>query len=483
MKKLFSLLFTVIIFSNTLFAIRAYFHSSQFYAPSVGSYLETYLAIVPNSLIYRPNQNTKLQGSVDVIMLFYTGETIVEYRKYTLKTPEIDPDQKSNPPGFIDLQRIPLNPGTYNFELRLKDNYSADTSEVIYKDIINISLKSEEFSMSGIEPVERIVPSTEATMYTKSGYDIFPYVSNFYPENINVLTIYAEIYNIDKEIGVDTDFLVRYYISSVPSRRVYEFTASFERRKAAPVIVLIKSVDISKLPSGNYNLEIEVRTRGNELLLSRQFFFQRSSKVKEQVPTDFTKVEINNSWVQKYNSVHELAAHIKSLYPIADLRERQFIEKDFSAKDITLMQQFFLNFWETRNSVNPESEWEIYRKQVELVNRLYGNQIKQGYMTDRGRVYLQYGPPNQVIQRKNLSYFQPYEIWHYYRINEKINRRFVFSLLNFGSNDYDLVHSDMPGEITTQGWIEMIKGRAYLGTEEENNYRMEFEQIRRDYQD
>ncbi|HON17974.1 MAG TPA: GWxTD domain-containing protein [Salinivirgaceae bacterium] len=483
MKKIIGLFLVILLSISTANATRAYFHYAQFYAPTVGTYLETYLAIDSKSVAYQKNQNGKHQASVDVTMLFYQADKIVEYRKYTIKSPEVDTTLKNIPPGFIDLQRIPLPEGSYNFELRLHDILSNDTTDLVYKDLIHITLSPDQFSMSGIEPVERIVPANEMTIYTKSGYDVIPYVNNFYPDHVKSINIYAEIYNIDKELGEGADFLVRYYVSSVPSRRVFESTVTFERRKASPIVVLSKAIDISKVPSGNYNLEIEIRDRKNELLLSRKHFFQRSSKIVESSVTDFRQVDIKDSWVEKYNSVQELAPMIRCLYPIAGQNEREFISKDFIAEDLFLMQQFFLNFWESRNNLNPEAEWEAYRKQVELVNKLFSTQIKPGYMTDRGRVYLQYGAPNQIIQRKNLSFFQPYEIWHYYRINDKVNRRFVFALINFGTNDYDLIHSDMPGEITTQGWIEMIKGRAYLGTDSEMQYRSEFDQIRRDYED
>lgn len=147
------------------------------------------------------------------------------------------------------------------------------------------------------------------------------------------------------------------------------------------------------------------------------------------------------------------------------------------------MQQFFINFWETRNSIAPESEWEIYRKQVELVDKLYGTQIKRGYMSDRGRVYLQYGSPNQIIKRSNMAFFQPYEIWHFYKINDKNNRRFVFSLVDFGTSEYELVHSDMPGEILNQAWFDIVKGNHLITKENKNIFDDEYDQLRRDYQD
>ncbi|MGI6478082.1 MAG: GWxTD domain-containing protein [Salinivirgaceae bacterium] len=483
MKRLLLLSILIILFQLSSYGIKAYFHHAQFYAPTVGTYLETYMAIVPNSVAYKINSNNKLQASVEVTMIFTADDVVKEYRKYNISSPEVDTSFAGLPGAFIDLQRIPLPAGSYNFQLLVKDNFSPDSLSFDYKDILTISISGNEPAISGIEPAERFIPTETITKYTKSGYDVIPYVSNFYPNSVNSITFYSELYNIDKEVGAGNDFLIRYFVTSVPSRRMFEKTITLDRRKAAPIVVLTKSVNISDLPSGNYNLEIEVCDKNNEVLLTKKHFFQRSSNKPMDTPTSYANVETKDSWVEKYSTVHELGAHIKSLYPIAGNVERSFIDTDFSAKDLKIMQQFFINFWETRNSIAPESEWEIYRKQVELVDKLYGTQIKRGYMSDRGRVYLQYGSPNQIIKRSNMAFFQPYEIWHFYKINDKNNRRFVFSLVDFGTSEYELVHSDMPGEILNQAWFDIVKGNHLITKENKNIFDDEYDQLRRDYQD
>lgn len=483
MKKIIFLFICLCFFINITQAVKVYFHYAPFYAPSYGSYIETYLAIDPSSVAYKLNANNKLQAKIEVTMLFKNAEEIREYRKYNVISPEVDTANLKNMPyGFIDLQRIPIPNGIYNFELSIIDIYAEDSVVFNYADLVTVLIPEEEMSFSGIEPAERFMPSTTVTQYTKSGYEVIPYVSNFYPNGVNHLSFYAELYHSDKSIGLDSSFMIRYYISSVPSRRIFENSISFDRRKAAPILVIAKTIDITNLPSGNYNLEIEVRNRNNELLLIKKHFFQRSNTRIVDAPTDFSSVNLQNSWVTKYNTVYELAAYIRSLYPIAGRVERNYIDSDFRASDLKTMQQFFLNFWESRNNISPEDEWNLYNQQVKLVDKLFGNQVKKGYQTDRGRVYLQYGTPNQIIKRENLSSFLPYEIWHYYRINDKNNRRFVFCLTSIGTQDYELIQSDMDGEISSSDWMDMMKGRN-AETESGSTYNDEYQQLRRDYQD
>lgn len=290
MKRLLLLSILIILFQLSSYGIKAYFHHAQFYAPTVGTYLETYMAIVPNSVAYKINSNNKLQASVEVTMIFTADDVVKEYRKYNISSPEVDTSFTGLPGAFIDLQRIPLPAGSYNFQLLVKDNFSPDSLSFDYKDILTISISGNEPAISGIEPAERFIPTETITKYTKSGYDVIPYVSNFYPNSVNSITFYSELYNIDKEVGAGNDFLIRYFVTSVPSRRMFEKTITLDRRKAAPIVVLTKSVNISDLPSGNYNLEIEVCDKNNEVLLTKKHFFQRSSNKPMDTPTSYANV-------------------------------------------------------------------------------------------------------------------------------------------------------------------------------------------------
>jgi len=84
---------------------------------------------------------------------------------------------------------------------------------------------------------------------------------------------------------------------------------------------------------------------------------------------------------------------------------------------------------------------------------------KPGWKTDRGRVYLQYGPPNTRAIRHNETNYFPFEIWHYYETNDKLHdRRFLFYSTDL-TMDMELLHSDVPNEIKNHQWREMVRSR------------------------
>ena len=93
-----------------------------------------------------------------------------------------------------------------------------------------------------------------------------------------------------------------------------------------------------------------------------------------------------------------------------------------------------------------------YSAQVKKVQREYGGMIMKGYETDRGRVYLQYGQPNSVEVRNMDPASYPYEIWHYYKLGEMSNAKFVFYDPEFVDQTYELLHSNVPGEPSDPAW-------------------------------
>jgi hypothetical protein len=93
------------------------------------------------------------------------------------------------------------------------------------------------------------------------------------------------------------------------------------------------------------------------------------------------------------------------------------------------------------------------------VQKEFASSIRRGYSTDRGRVYLQYGPPdNRTVSTYEPAAY-PYEIWHYYKLGNQSNRRFVFYNPDLVSNDYTLIHSDALGEIMNDQWQFLIMKR------------------------
>jgi len=448
--------------------LQAYFSYALFLSPETGPYVETYLSINGNSIVYKKNEAGKLQGAVEVIMIFKEGDTIRYVDKYKLLSPEID-NTDSIKTNFIDQQRISLPNGVYDFDIRIADanmrianaNIRIDTNDTNrgkagkafnHREIIIMDFSDHLISISDIELIESYKKSTEQNVLTKSGHTLIPYITNFYPQTINKLIFYAEIYNSSKALDVDEKYLVNYFIESSETDIPLNKYKRFVKQTAKNVNVVFSEFSIEDLPSGNYNLVIEVRNRENVLLTNKKLFFQRSNPGVQLDIEDFSTLSVANSFTNKITHKDTLAEYIRSLAPISSRTENIFADNQLQTSDLEQMQKFFLYFWNKRNNLSPETAWLAYLKEVNKVDREYGTRIYKGYETDRGRIYLHYGLPNSITKVDHEPNSYPYEIWHYYKTDKKSNVKFVFIDTDLAINDYTLIHSNAIGEIYDPSW-------------------------------
>jgi len=476
MKKIFILLIFALItvtgFSRHTPYLQAQLFYSKFYAPADGPYVETYLSVVGNSVQYIKNENGSFQGKIEVTMIFNKDGKVANFDKYELLSPEVKDTININF-NFLDQQRFTLANGIYEFEIQIRDLNSVKEPFKTTQ-TVEINFPENEISLSGIELLESYSKSTETSVLTKSGYDLIPFVYTFYPERINNLKFYCEIYNTQKILGQDGKFLVNYYIESFETQRRLTDFVRFKRETARLVNIVLAEFEISKLPSGNYNLVVEARNTENQVMASNKVFFQRSNPKVEADYSDFAGVSADNSFVSKIANRDTLLEYIHCLDPISSDMEKNFVkfQIDNANADLSTMQRFFLNFWLNRDELNPELAWKQYLANVELVDEQFGypgKKGKKGYETDMGRVYLKYGPPNTITDRPfdasgsgmtinnggtstPSAGSVPYQIWHYYTLNNQRNKKFVFANPNLAAYDYILIHSNVPGEIYNENW-------------------------------
>jgi hypothetical protein len=79
-----------------------------------------------------------------------------------------------------------------------------------------------------------------------------------------------------------------------------------------------------------------------------------------------------------------------------------------------------------------------------------------GWRTDRGRVFMKYGAPDETLSRPQSGPTRPYEVWKYTRGRA---RRFIFmDLSQFGN--YTLIWTDEPREPSRPNWRELLGEEA-----------------------
>ena len=311
--------------------------------------------------------------------------------------------------------------------------------------------------ISDILLMESFPPTQHTASYSKNGYDLIPYAGTFYPNSINKLRFYAEIYNT---LSTNNDpFIVRYYVSNSNNDRILDDLFLLKKQNAQKVNVVLAEFPIENLPSGNYDVNIEVISKENKLLAFSHMFFQRSNQIRQPIVTkDFDNIDITNTFVSNITNPDTLVYLIDVLYPISNAQEVNIENNQMELRDVKSMQRFLYHFWSNQNAQNPQKAWEEYMLQVMKVNNSYAGLNYYGYQTDRGRVYLQYGPPStEPIIVTNDPETYPYEIWHYHKIGNQTNKKFVFYSPDNVSRNYKLLHSDLNSEIQNDRWELVLR--------------------------
>ncbi|PLX03616.1 MAG: hypothetical protein C0595_06585 [Marinilabiliales bacterium] len=460
MKNKAIILVVLFLINSISFAggLQAYMSYASFNTPDNQPYIETYLTVKGSSIKHTLNQETKYQGGVEVQIIFRQNDSIVNFSKYVLNGPAID-DTLEGYPNFLDVQRYGLGNGTFDIELKIKD-VNSTTEPIVSYDSYNIDFPSDLNTFSDIELLSAYEKSEEDNNFTRNGFKLVPYVFNFFPENTNEISFYTELYN--NKIDESNDkFLLSYYVRPFEVNKKLEKYSFINKKTTKPVNSIMGKINIEDLPSGNYYLIVEARDKKNEIIASKQTFFQR---YKPQIKMDFENInDMNpaNTFVEDINSVDTLKKYIQWLKPISTDFENAYAYSLFNEDtELSKLQKYFLNFWSTRNNLYPMDAWISYKKLVLKANYNFSTQNTPGFDTDRGRVFLQYGPPNVVSESYNEPNAYPYEIWHYYEMpdNQK-NKKFVFYTQEIATNDFQLIHSNAIGELNNYKWRIWINNR------------------------
>ena len=464
MKKLFTSLLLCLVLSFTLTAqtksIQSYLSYTTYCVPGDQPFIENALAFDCSSVVYKQFQPGKFKATVEIQTIFKQGDNISNYSKVALDSPVVS-DTANIKGAFVDEQRFSLPNGEYAMEITVKDLNNPGQMPFSSTQTVVIDYPSDTPAVSDILLVESFSKAAKPSELTKSGYDIVPRVYSFYLNNTNNLTFYTELYNSDKYYPEGGQYLVNYYIQSYESSFKMKAFNYIKRMDVGSVNILLNTLNIKELPTGNYYLVVEMRDRNNTLLASNSVFFQRYNPGREVNLEDLASVHVGNTFTEEIDNLDTLREYLRCLNPRCSETERDYVNNLVKTDDKTTMQQFLYNFWNTRAPLNPKEAWLEYYNQVKRVNASYSTKTKKGYMTDRGYVYLRYGTPDRINEEPFEPGAYPYEIWHYYEVAGQRNKHCVFMSQDMVTNDYELIHSDIIGEVNNPRWQIMIYSRFY----------------------
>jgi len=457
MKFLFSYLFSI----SCLFChsqIEALFDIKKFHSID-NEYIETYLFVYGNTLFESTDTNSTDKGIEVLQYIEDENNKIVGHKKYIIKEQSNYVEKE----GITDLQRFSVSKGNYTLYIEIND----------INNVSNIERHQQEFSIgysklpcfSDIEFLDSYWKADQENELTKSGYQMIPLVTNYFGPEFDKLAYYFEIYNSNSDTS--EKLLLK---QSIKIKSTQKIAGQYNKIKKIPnrsIFPIINSFDLNNLPTGNYELCIELIDKDNSPLFKSIVDFQRTNLNNSMRLDRLNAVLINETFVSKISS-DSIAEFINCLSPIASRMESNIIDKKAQNISDTLRRQFLYSFWYNRNPENPELAWEKYKSEVSKTDQLFATKVRRGYQTDMGRIFLKYGAPNTITDRPNEPSAYPYQIWHFYKIGKFNNKRFIFYKPDLGSNEYVTLHSTLQGEYFNRNWKTDLHRRNTPGRSVDN---------------
>jgi GWxTD domain-containing protein len=432
--------------------IDAQFDICNFQTEENTTYLETYLSINAQSVAFKSNENDKLQAKMDVFIQFINADNkIVKNDKYSVYSPEIADSTKISM-FFIDQQRYSIADGKYKLSLQIRDAYDTLTNEINYQQDVEVVSKA---GFSGVQLVDSYAPTTSKNILSKSGYDLTPFVSNFYNQSNDAIKFYFEYYPENKE-----KVLLRTSIKSHQNDKVVYDLAQSKWSNTNKKTVILSSFPINKLHSSSYRLVVEAINKDNEIVFKKERLFY---KINDEVKLD--DIDANFTFASLINNEDTLKRFIQYLYPIENANESFFAVNRLKNSSLDILQKYFYKFWIDRNPFSPEEAWLEYLQRVKEINSKYHTGLVEGFLTDRGRIALSHGEPNSKTEDYLPKAFQPFEVWHYYRIGNERDIKFIFTNAN-NPNVYRLVYSNKSGEVSDMEWQDRFENNFYNNSDD-----------------
>ena len=306
-------------------ALNSYISYATFNIPSNGAspYIETYITFDKSSLIYTKDVNGQYNATVNVTILFKQGESIKNFGKYSLTSPYVD-DTTNISGFFMDMQRYSLENGPYTMDVTLEDANNKSSNPFHVDEMLVIDYP-ENICISSIIGLESYSKASVDNGMSKNGYNLIPMMLPFYPETMNKLSFYAEIYNAKKQLG-DDKYLLNTYISAFENGTILNNFFFTKRMTAKDIDVIINNIDITNLPSGNYYLVLEARDRNNEVIGLNRMFFQRSNPYYQVDNTMLASINTDEVFTGGIHNLDTIREYIRTLSPISTLVERDYGE-------------------------------------------------------------------------------------------------------------------------------------------------------------
>lgn len=425
--------------------------------------------VEPAALHYqhvRPNDSL-IAASYETELRIYKDTTLVKTDRWMTRTPPAVARQAAQF-RLLDGYSQAVPPGKYRVELQCTEPVSPQTTFILRHEFEVDMARLKFIATPQLLDTFYAASKTEGVFVRKDRTAV-PLAIDFLGDEKRFLHFYTEAYERPEMQRAAKPFRIESNLlrgEEAIGRFSRTDTLVFQNGTAS----LYATLPVAKLPSGNFVLQTRLLDAGGKVWAATRRPFQRSntepeadtlvgaavdSVLRSQPPTEY--VDITKTFVQAYKPA-QLRAMLRMLQPLATPEEGLSIRVlSQPGADPAYLRSFIYTFFRSREPKDAEGAWKAYADRVRTVNRLFNLGGRMGYETERGRVYLQYGPPTERTTVYTETGSRPYEVWRYDTLpKDEKGGKFLFFQPGGPLEDFMLLHSTAIGELRNRSWRAIL---------------------------
>jgi|GEM_PF-1013865 len=413
--------------------LNVYFDCNRFPAENGNTTFEITYKVFDSDLDFTAQDNI-LMAQLHVNFNIYNAQGQELYNKDFIRQIKVDLDKTSiyHDEFFIDKMKATVTPGLYKFSIDIQDRVNSES--ITWEKTYN-TLDYAHMNLSDIE-----ISSFHQSDSTAEFQD-------FKRNNILFLVNPNHLFELEKDKGFTYYFEIFQNVSTLENPLEGTWMLSIENKDQNSVYndekkfsstlrtkPFWKWIPISQWETGTYRLTLNLYSDENpdEPIATREdlIFIQESQQTISQAEID-----------KEYRyAKYFLTNYEESVYENLDDEGRA---------------EFLKRFWE-QNDPNPKTEQNEYKEEiirrVNYANRNFSH-YGDGWKSDRGRIYIRQGKPEEVIDKSYEYDAKPYIIWKYY-----IGGKRIYVFVDFTKmGNYKLVYVDNDDfEFTVPDWQDYL---------------------------
>jgi len=411
------------------------------------SYLEIFYSLQKSKFLYEfKNGRYNISAYLRLDVINIEKDSTLIRKGWKVET-SFDDTSKVAGEDIVDVLRFYVPSGKYRIIMRALDLHNTQNYDSVSFDVnVPVFDSKDKLMISSLEFCYSISKSTDTTdVFYKNSYRVVPNPTALYGLNVPVLYYYFELYNVLSGVKGE-QFHINISVLDNNQNKVPDIRErKFVRNKVYNSVVEVGTVNVNMLPTGIYYLDVVIsEVDGSILAENRRKFFIYNPSVAPRIDTSSITAELLGIDEKSLDDEFSKAVYIST-------QEEASIYSQL--KGVDAKRRFLGAFWARRGGVEFRKK---YLERVEQANVKFATRLTPGWRTDRGRVYIIYGPPDEVERYPYSENMKPYEIWHYYNLQGGVI--FVFGdRTGFGS--YELLHSTLVGEIKNEEWMYLLMQR------------------------